>query len=70
MMAPAYADAVTELKTTAVLVKLNTETAQQASAHFQIRSIPSMIIFKDGKELARQSGAMSKEQIVQWVNSI
>jgi len=70
MMAPAYADAANELKTTAVLAKLNTETAQQASARFQIRSIPTMIIFKDGKEVARQSGAMSKEQIVQWVNSL
>jgi len=70
MMAPAYAEAANELKTKAVLAKLNTETAQQTSARFQIRSIPTMIIFKGGKEVARQSGAMSKEQIVQWVNSI
>ena len=70
MMAPAYADASNELKTTAVLAKLNTETAQQASARFQIRSIPTMIVFKDGKEVARQSGAMNKEQIMQWVRSI
>jgi len=70
MMAPAYADAADQLKTKAVLAKLNTETAQQTSARFQIRSIPTMIIFKSGKEVARQSGAMSKEQIVQWVNSI
>ena len=70
MMAPAYADASNELKTIAVLAKLNTETAQQASARFQIRSIPTMIIFKDGKEVARQSGAMNKDQIIQWVRSI
>jgi len=70
MMAPAYTDATNELKTTAVLAKLNTETAQQSSARFQIRSIPTMIIFKNGKEVARQSGAMSKEQIVQWVKSV
>lgn len=70
MMAPAYADASNELKTTAVLAKLNTETAQQASARFQIRSIPTMIVFKDGKEVARQSGAMNKEQITQWVRSV
>jgi thioredoxin 2 len=70
MMAPAYAEAANELKTTAVLAKLNTETAQQASARFQIRSIPTMIVFKDGKEVARQSGAMNKAQITQWVRSI
>jgi len=70
MMAPTYAEAANELKTTAVVAKLNTETAQQTSARFQIRSIPTMIIFKKGKEVARQSGAMSKEQIVQWVKSV
>ncbi len=70
MMAPAYAKAAEDLKTTAIVAKLNTETAQQSAARFQIRSIPTMIIFKNGKEVARQSGAMSKEQIVKWVRSI
>jgi thioredoxin 2 len=70
MMAPAFAEATNDLKTNAILAKLNTETAQQASARFQIRSIPTMIVFKGGKEVARQSGAMSKEQITQWVRSI
>ena len=70
MMAPAFAGAASELMTTAVLAKLNTETAQQTAARYAIRSIPTMIAFKDGKELGRQSGALSKEQIVQWVQSI
>ena len=70
MMAPAFADAANELKTTAVLAKLNTETSQSTAARFSIRSIPTMIAFIDGKEVDRQSGAMSKEQIVQWVQSI
>ena len=70
MMAPAYAEAAGELKTTAVLAKLNTEIAQQTSARFQIRSIPTMIVFKNGKEVARQSGAMNKSQITQWVSSL
>ena len=70
MMAPAFSDAANTLKSTAVLAKLNTETAQQTAARFAIRSIPTMIAFKNGKEIARQSGAMSKEQIVQWVRSI
>jgi len=70
MMAPSFADAAMALKTSAVLAKLNTEVAQQTAARFAIRSIPTMIAFKDGKEVARQSGAMSKDQIVQWVRSI
>jgi len=70
MMAPAFADAANELKTSAVLAKLNTEIAQQTAARYAIRSIPTMIAFKDGKEVGRQSGALSKEQIVQWVKSV
>ncbi len=70
MMAPAFAEAANELKTTAVLAKLNTEIAQQTAARFAIRSIPTMIAFKDGKEVGRQSGALSKQQIVQWVQSL
>ena len=70
MMAPAFSGASSALKGTAILAKLNTEVAQQTAARFSIRSIPTMIAFKNGKEVARQSGAMSKEQIVQWVRSI
>jgi thioredoxin 2 len=70
MMAPAFSDAAHELKTTAILAKLNTETAQNTAARFSIRSIPTMVAFKDGKEIGRQSGAMSKEQIIQWIRSI
>ena len=70
MMAPAFSGAANVLKGTALLAKLNTEVAQQTAARFSIRSIPTMIVFKNGKEVARQSGAMSQEQIVQWVRSI
>lgn len=70
MMAPAFAEASNELKTEAILAKLNTEVAQKTAAQFAIRSIPTMIIFKGGKEVARQSGAMSKEQIMQWVKTV
>lgn len=51
------------------LAKLNTENEQQIAAQFDIRSIPTMILFKDGKEIARQSGAMMGGQIEQWVAS-
>lgn len=38
-------------------------------ARYQIRSIPTMVIFKNGQEVARQSGAMSVNDIVRWVRS-
>ena len=51
------------------LAKLNTENEQQIAAQFDIRSIPTMILFKDGKEIARQSGALMGGQIEQWVKT-
>jgi len=69
MMAPAFADAASQLSPNVVLSKLNTEMAQQTATQFSIRSIPTMVIFKGGKEVARQSGAMSADQITQWVKS-
>ena len=47
--------------------KLDTEAAQREAALHGIRSIPTMILFRDGREVARQSGAMPAGQIVQWV---
>ena len=68
MMAPAFAQASLQLEPQAILVKLNTELAQQTAAQFSIRSIPTLILFKNGQEVSRQAGALSLQQIVQWVN--
>ena len=70
MMAPAFAEASSELEPNVILAKLNTEHAQGIAAQFGIRSIPCMILFKNGKEFSRQTGAMSAPQIVQWVQSL
>jgi thioredoxin 2 len=69
MMAPAFEKAAVALEPNVRLAKLNTENEQQITAQFDIRSIPTMILFKDGKEIARQSGAMMGGQIEQWVAS-
>ena len=69
MMAPAFAEASAQLEPNVILAKLNTEVAQQTAAQFGIRSIPSIIKFKDGKEVARQAGALNAQQIIQWVQS-
>lgn len=52
----------------AVFLKINTETEQQVSAEFGIRGIPCTILFKNGKEVKRQSGAMSADQIKQFIS--
>ena len=67
MMAPAFEEAAQAFALKARFAKLNTEEHQEPSARFGIRSIPTMIIFKNGKELDRVSGALSADQIRQWV---
>jgi len=67
MMAPAYEKAALALEPDVRLAKLNTEEEQQIGAQFDIRSIPTLVLFKDGKEIARQSGALMGGQIEQWV---
>jgi len=69
MMAPAFEKAAVALEPNVRLAKLNTENEQQIGAQYDIRSIPTMVLFKDGKEIARQSGAMMGGQIEQWVES-
>jgi len=51
------------------LAKLDSEANQQLSAQLGIRSIPSLILFKDGREVARQSGALPLPQLMGWLRS-
>ena len=69
-MAPAYAQAAKELEPQVRLAKLDTEAHPQPAARFNIRSIPTMILFKGGKEAARISGALPASEIVRWVRSV
>ena len=69
MMAPAFEEAAGQLEPNARLAKLNTEDEQTIGAQLNIRSIPTMVIFKNGREVARQSGAMQASDIVHWVRS-
>jgi thioredoxin 2 len=68
-MAPAFAAAARQLEPWFRLGKLDTEAEQGIAARYAIRSIPTMILFKRGKEIARQAGAMSEQAIVSWARS-
>ena len=67
MMAPQYEAAATELEPTVRLAKVNTDAETSLASEFQIRSIPTLAVFKNGREVARQPGAMSRTDIVRWV---
>ncbi|HKP61790.1 MAG TPA: thioredoxin TrxC [Polyangiales bacterium] len=69
MMAPQFDAAARASAGHVSFAKLDTEAAAQTAARFGIRSIPTMILFAGGREIARQSGAMSHAQIVQWLRS-
>lgn len=66
-MAPAFAAAAAQLEPRVRLGKIDTEAEQAIASRFAIRSIPTMILFAGGKEVARQSGAMPASSIVNWV---
>ena len=68
-MAPHFEKAAAELEPQVRLAKLNTEAEQAIAARYGIRSIPTLVVFRRGKELARQSGAMDGGSLVRWVRS-
>ena len=68
MMAPAFEQAAAAFPLKARFAKVNTEEQQQLAGRFGIRSIPTLIAFKGGREVDRVSGALSADQLKQWVS--
>jgi len=69
MMAPAFIEAARHLEPKVRLAKVNTESEQALGARFGIRSIPTLAIFRGGKEISRQAGAMGLEDIIRWTQA-
>lgn len=65
-MAPQFEAAAADLEPRVRLGKLDTESEQAIAGRFGIRSIPTMVLISGGREIARQSGAMSRSAIVAW----
>ena len=66
-MAPAFEQAARSMESRVKFAKLNTDEEQQIAQQFDIRSIPTMILFKDGREVTRHSGAMMGSAIESWL---
>jgi thioredoxin 2 len=64
---PTFEKASNEFAGKVVFVKLNTEAFPEASGHFNIRGIPTLAIYKNGKEAARESGAFPLDQFKNWL---
>lgn len=65
--APVFEQTARELEPHLRFAKLDTDAEQQIAGRWGIRSIPTTILFRDGKEAARQAGAMSGAQLQQWL---
>ena len=68
MMAPQFVDAAKQMPRVR-FAKVDTETALATAAQFDIRSIPTLVVFNGGKEIARQPGAQRASEIVRWVQT-
>ncbi|MDY6815898.1 MAG: thioredoxin TrxC [Pseudomonadota bacterium] len=68
-MAPEFEQAARNWAGKVAFARLNTEQAPQSSSQYGIRSIPTLILFRSGREIARKSGAMPAAQLSAWLNS-
>ncbi len=67
MMAPVFKQAAQQLEPRIRLAKVNTESEQALAAQYNIRSIPTLAIFRQGQEVARIAGALDLPSLVNWV---
>lgn len=68
-MAPVYERAAAEFETRVRLAKVNTDEQPALATRFGIRGIPTFVIFRNGKEVARTSGAMDLGRFLNWVGA-
>ncbi|MBS0343262.1 MAG: thioredoxin TrxC [Proteobacteria bacterium] len=68
-MAPGFEQAAAQLEPHVRLAKVDTEAVPALGARYNIRSIPTLALFKGGREIARQAGAMGAADIVRWTRA-
>ena len=69
-MAPEFERAAQRMEPAYRLGKVDTEAQRELAARFTIRSIPTLILFRGGREIARHSGALSADDIERWARSV
>jgi thioredoxin 2 len=68
MMAPIFEQTAQQIEPRARLLKVDTEAEQTLATRYQIRSIPTLMVFSAGKEVARVSGALDQSSLLAWIN--
>ncbi len=69
MLAPILKDAKAELGDMVKIVKIDVDRNQPLAAKYQVRGVPTLMLFKNGQQLWRQSGVVQKHELVQLVKS-
>jgi len=69
MMAPAFAQAAAQMEPRVRFAKLNTEQAQAVAGQYGIMSIPTLVMFREAREIVRQSGALDINRLISWVQA-
>jgi thioredoxin 2 len=69
-MAPEFEAAARDLEPAMRLVKVSTEAAPELAETLGIQSIPTLVLFQDGREVTRRAGAMLRRQIVEWARLV
>ncbi len=69
-MAPAFAQAAARLEPRVRLAKVDTDAEPALASRFGIRSIPTLIAFRHGREIARRAGALDAASLQRWIDSL
>lgn len=68
-LAPILKEVKAELGDTVKIVKIDVDKNQELAGKYQVRGVPTMILFKNGQQLWRQSGVLQKADIIEVINS-
>jgi len=69
MLGPILKDAKATLGDDVKIVKIDVDKNQELASKYQVRGVPTMILFKNGKQLWRQSGVLQKDEIIKIIKS-
>jgi len=69
MLAPVLEQVKDELEDTVKIIKIDVDKNQPLATKYQVRGVPTMLLFKNGKQVWRQSGLIQKDQLIQIIKS-
>ncbi|MGR7813952.1 thioredoxin [Lacinutrix undariae] len=69
MMSPILKDVKTNLKDRVSIIKIDVDKNQGIAAKYQVRGVPTMLLFKNGKQVWRQSGVLQKDELINIITA-